>query len=72
MPLVERVEYGGRGGVVIGVGGCRVLVGGEGRMGEGGDKRGEGLVWEGGRGEGTRIGVTEGDGGGERGRLIGR
>ena len=45
MPLVERVEYRGRGGVVIGVGGCRVLVGGEGCTGEGGDKRGEeGLV----------------------------
>ena len=67
MPLVERVEYRGRGGVMIGVGGgCKV--GGEGRMGEGGDKRGEeGLVWKGGRGQGRRIGVTEGDGGGRGG-----
>ena len=32
MLLVERVEYRGRGGVMIGVGGCKV--GGEGRMGE--------------------------------------
>ena len=61
MPFVERVEYLERGGVVIGMRGCRVLVGEAGQMGEGGGKRGEGRM----------IGDTKSDGAGWGGGIGG-